>query len=93
MTEYDKKNQHTNDPLEERIDPSSDDPTNLRDDSSMHQTNVEEETPPGERPDSHEGATPGVDPRMAEAAAAFKSEHDEEGASRKPFDRPNEDTE
>lgn len=94
MTEYEKKNPHTSDPLEERLDPTEDDPTNLRDDSSMHPTHAEEETPIGERPDFHEGTTPGkVDPRMAEAASAFKKEHDEEDASRKPFDRPTEDTE
>lgn len=94
MSEYEKNNENTTDPLEERFDPTEDDPTNLRDDGSMHPTHVEEETPPGERPDSHEGTTPGtVDPRMAEAAAAFKSEHDEEDASRKPFDRSTPDAE
>lgn len=94
MAEYDEKNNKINDPLAERLDPTEDDPTNLRDDSSTHPTHVEEDTPLGERPDSHEGTTPGqVDPRMAEAAEAFKREHDEEDTSRKPFDRPNADTE
>ncbi|MEJ8306785.1 hypothetical protein [Saccharibacillus sacchari] len=94
MSEYEKNNQNTTDPLEERLDPTEDNPTNLRDDGSMHPTHVEKETPPGERPDSHEGTTSGeVDPRMQEAAAAFKNEHDQEDASRQSFDRPTPDRE
>ncbi|MCQ4086794.1 hypothetical protein [Saccharibacillus sp. JS10] len=81
MSEYhDEKNKkHTSDPLDGRVDPTLDEATNLRDDGTMEPRDVEKEKSVDERADMHEGNQIGqVDPRMKEAAAEFKKEHENE---------------
>lgn len=56
-------------------DPTDDETTNLRDDGSMNERQIEADTPNNERPDAHAGNVLGeVDPRMAEAAAEIQED-------------------